>query len=502
MSFRPFGASILLLVGVAAGAQPPAPPAGTIAGIVVDGGNNNSAIRRAVVTLSTAEAQPRDAVAWTDANGRFAFGYLPAGRYELRASKFGFQAIAYGADSPRRPPGTIQLSAGEARTDIVFHLERMTTITGSVLDEQGDPISNISVTAMRWGWQRRKRKLLPGPSAPTDGAGRYRLTGLAPGRYAIVAAAFGSRQAVQIHPESAPGQPQMPRSLGLQYYPGTDRAESATVLSIEAGHEYSQIDFHLAARSNPVVHGKIAAPPGAGKLEQVSVMAFSEDANGMSSGLGVSQPDMVFQSDQLQPGAYTFVAQATVEGRRYRGLQPVEVADGMPDLTIALQASIDLAGTVTVEGPDAAKHAASFVSLVAGDGGVQFNQVNGQPLRATVNKDGSFKIDNVPPGIWDINAGPVAPGGYIKSMRLGDQDVLTEDMVIQSSTQALLKIVIGTQAASLQGEVTGDAQSARAVVLLAPEPRFQHVLSFYRMAAADANGHFEIKNAMPGNYQL
>jgi hypothetical protein len=62
----------------AAQAHGPAPPTGTIAGMVVDAGNN-SPIRRAVVTLSTVEAHPQDAVAWTDGNGRFAFGYLPPG---------------------------------------------------------------------------------------------------------------------------------------------------------------------------------------------------------------------------------------------------------------------------------------------------------------------------------------------------------------------------------------------------------------------------------------
>ena len=63
---------------------------GVIAGIAVDA-SSNSPIRRAIITLSTVEAQPQDAVAWTDANGRFSFGYLPPGRYQLRAMKDGYQ---------------------------------------------------------------------------------------------------------------------------------------------------------------------------------------------------------------------------------------------------------------------------------------------------------------------------------------------------------------------------------------------------------------------------
>jgi hypothetical protein len=482
----------------AAQAHGPAPPTGTIAGMVVDAGNN-SPIRRAVVTLSTVEAHPQDAVAWTDGNGRFAFGYLPPGRYELSVDKNGFQRTAYGADSPRRPPGTISLAAGEIRSDLVFRLQQVTTILGTVTDEQGDSLARISVSAMRWGWQRQKRQLLPGPATMTDSNGHYRLTGLQPGSYAVVASRpFGPPLPIQS--ESVAGETQRPYHYGTQYYPGTDRAESATLLSIEAGHEYPDIDFHLVARPVPQVRGKVVVPAGITNLEQISINASSRSLPGRGNfGAGVSQPDFTFRFDQLQPGSYTFEAQATAGGRRYRGTQSVEItSDGTPDISIVLQPSIDLIGTLVVEGPDAAKYPATSVSLVPGDG----IPGNGPQLRASVNKDGTFTIRDVPPGVWDLNPGPVPPGGYIKSMRLGDQDVLTEEMSIDSSTQAPLKIVFSTKAAQVQGDVTRNGQPARAAVVLAPEQRYRHVMSFYRTVTADATGHFEIKNAAPGKYQL
>src|SRR5579864_9252104 len=119
MRYSVFRASIGLFcffaIGVAG--QSPAPSPGVIAGIVVD--SANSPVRRAIVTLSTVEAQPQDAVAWTDANGRFSFGYLPAGRYQLRVTKDGFQPASNAAGNSRRPPATIQLAAGESHSDLV-----------------------------------------------------------------------------------------------------------------------------------------------------------------------------------------------------------------------------------------------------------------------------------------------------------------------------------------------------------------------------------------------
>jgi hypothetical protein len=495
----PLFRAAIALTGCLAAAGQSAPPSGTIAGTVIDG-NSKAPIRRAIVTLSTVETQPQDAVAWTDANGRFAFGYLPPGGYELRVTKTGFQATAFGSDAPRRPPTVIQLAAGETRSDFVFRLQPVTSILGTVTDQDGDPAGGVQITAMRWGWRHQKRSLFRGPSTMSDPSGRYRLTGLPTGQFVIVAAPQQFRQNSRIQPEAVAGQPQPQESLALQYYPGTARAESATLISVEPGREYTQIDFRLTPEHKPLVDGKIVKPPEVTNFEKANVTVFRKDVAGgvMSMGAPVG-PDLSFHVNPLQPGSYVLVAQGTGDGRRYRGVLPVEVgSEDSHNLTVTLQPSVDISGTVTVEGPEAAKFPANFVNLVTGDD----IPANGPPLRGAVAKDGSFKIADVPPGIWDINPGPVPPGGYIKSMHLGDLDVLTEEMVIQSSTQAPLKIVIGTRAATVQGDVESSGRPARPMVLLAPEPRFRNVFSLYRYASADTSGHFGIKGVPPGTYQL
>jgi len=193
------------------------------------------------------------------------------------------------------------------------------------------------------------------------------------------------------------------------------------------------------------------------------------------------------------------VAQAEAAGKRYRGAQKIEAGpEGVRDLAIALEPGIDLSGSVSVEGPNAAKVSASSVTLVRGDP-VRWNA---PPLRANVGKDGRFTITGVDPGVWDIVVSPVPPGGYIKSMYLGDQDVLTEEMLVGPSTSAPLKIFLGTQAATVTGEVATGDPPARATVLAAPDSKFRHVRSFYRYAATDGEGHFQIQGLTPGNYKL
>jgi hypothetical protein len=417
----------------------------------------------------------------------------------LRVTKDGYQGVAYGAESFRRPPGIIQLAGGQFRNDFIFRLQLMNSITGVVLDEDGEPLSNVQVMAMTPGFRRGKRMFLPGQSAMTDSSGHYRLSGLAPGRHAV-AATSQNGLVLKMHSEAKAGEPQQQYSYGVQYYPAAERAEAAALLTIQLGQEISSIDFRLRARLAASIEGKIIVPQGAIAVKEAAVNIMSADfAQRFVSGFGVQPPDYNFGGPQLAPGSYILVAQATIDGKRHRGVQTIDLGpQGLRDIAIPLEPTIELAGTVSIEGPDAAKHAPSFVSLVPGDD----IPWNAPQLRANVNKDGSFKITGVPPGIWDINAGPVPPGGYIKSMRLGDQDVLTEEMMIRPSTAEPLKIVIGTRAAIIEGDVLQGDQPMRATVLLSPDGKFRHVTSFNRFTATDDKGHFAIKNATPGEYRL
>src|SRR6202049_606569 len=451
MHFSLFRASLGLCCWMtAAFAQIPqqAPASGGIAGIVLDA--NNVPVRRAIITLSTIETPPQDAVAWTDANGRFSFSYVPAGRYQLRATKTGYQPAVYGAETARVPPGIIKLAVGESRTEFILHLRGMSSISGVVVDDDGDPLGGVRVTAMRPGFRHQQRILVDAPGTPTDASGRYHLNVLQPGKYVVVAAHY--RPVLRINPEVDAGQSPQQYSYGSQFYPGTDRADSATILDVKEGQEVSSIDFRLVARAAPSLKGKVVLPLEVkSATTNVSISVTSEGLGGRPSfGMGAGPPDYTFRNDQLASGAYRLVAQASIEGRIYRGVQSIDLGpQGPTDVTIALEPGIDLSGHVSIEGPDAQKYSASFVSLVPGDG-----MVSNEPLRAGVNKDGSFKIAGVPPGVWDIDAGPIPPGGYLKSMRLGDQDVLTEDMTIRPSTTEQLNIVLSTRAAAFEGDVT------------------------------------------------
>src|SRR5579871_4902114 len=351
-------ASIGLSCCLAIGAQtrtstPHSAGSGVIAGIVLNAADNTP-LRRAVVTLSTVETQPQDAVAWTDANGRFSFGYLPAGRYQLRVTKDNYQPAMNTAGNPRRPPAIIQLGAGESRSDFVFHLQLVSSISGVVLDEDGDPLSGVQVRVLRPQFQRGKRRLVSGPIGVTDSAGRYRLSGLVGGQY-VVAISGQNRLAIKAQPEAIAGQSPQHYFYGDQFYPAADRAEGATPIQVQPGQETSQVDFRLHALPAVAVEGKIVVPPDAASVKEVTVNIASEGfADRVFGGTGAAPPDYHFVRGQLALGSYVLVAEATVDGKSYRGVQKVDVGpQGAHELAIPLEAGIDLTGSVSIEGPEA-----------------------------------------------------------------------------------------------------------------------------------------------------
>ena len=476
------------------------PSSGSIAGTVLNRATS-APIRRAIVTLSTMETQPQDAVAWTDAAGRFSFSFLPPGRYRLYAAKDGFQGAGYGAEARNRPPDIISLAAGENRTGVNFRLPPFSSISGIILDEAGDPLPGAQIQIMTPGLQRRKRTLIQGPGTATDMEGRYRIPNVMPGKYIVMAQM--QQPVIKGQAEVSAGQMQEPRMYGAQYFPGTGSAEAATSISVEPGREVEQINFRLPPEGPAAtLQGRVAIAPGLSTTNHIQIMIVGSGfGQRFMTSTGAAPPDFAFTMGNLRQDKYLVIARTSSEGKQYSGSQEVDLrGQSAPSVTLTLELGIDLSGKVTVEGPDAAKYSAEYVSLNAGD---PLAQYSGRSLRASVKKDGTFTIRSVLPGVWDIDAGPIPPGGYLKSMHLGTQDVLTEEMVITAKTTAPLNIVVSTQAAAVEGDVTkGKGESVKSAVLLAPEGKFRDVTSFYRVAASDEKGHYEMKGLTPGKYRL
>ena len=490
----------LFVTAIGLHAQPVS--SGSIAGTVLNRSTNNP-IRRAIVTLSTVEAQPQDAVAWTDAAGRFSFRSLPAGAYRLYASQDGFQNSGSGAETRSQFADIIHLAVGENRTGLSCRLSPLSTVSGIVFNDAGDPLPGAQIQILTPHYERRKRTLLyQGIGTFTDAEGRYRISDILPGKYLVTAQL--PQPFVKYNSEVSTGQLQERHTYGLQYFSGTSTAEAATYINLASGKEAEQISFRLMPSPPTVtVEGRVSVPAGVGptSIVLITLLSTSFGQQAMLTNQASSR-DFNFRLENLRPDRYLAFAEASVDGTEYSGSQEVDLrAQSTTGITLTLESGIDLSGRVTLEGSDATKYSIQYVSLKRGD---FYAQLSSRTLRALVSKNGAFTIHNVTPGVWDIEAGPIPPGGYLKSIRLGTKDVLTEDMVLSGKTTVPLSIVVSTQAASVEGQVissTGEPVM-KAAVLLAPEEKFRNVTSFYRVAHSDEKGFYKMIGVTPGKYRL
>ena len=502
-AFRRAAIRLLLLLSVGSALSGQSGPA-EIQGIVVDG-TSGSPIRKAYVTLSTVEDNPAEALAITDDSGRFGFANIPPGRYKLHASCDGYQQAWFGAPTPRHAAGVITLHPGERRQDFTLRLIMLGTISGVVLDQDGDPVDGAIVSFWTPWFPRGKPGFAQHGSVSTNDRGEYRMSSLTPGSYLVMVNCRG-RQVQRIQPESVAsaqpiGQPAQ-FQLAVQYFSSAERPAEASLLTVVAGKEIAGIDFHLTARAATTLHGNVVPPPDlpADAFIQIATMSLNmPNQDGFTFYAGAAPPNHEFTISPILPGEYLLVANVTVGSRPYRGVQRVLInADGENRATLKLEPGIDLVGTVKIEGQKL--EPGTRVLLLSGDGFPYFHE---QP-QAQVKADGTFVLQGVVPGIWDIDVQPIPDGGYIKSMRLGRQDVLTEEMVISSDTKDQLNIVVSTYGGILEGDVkTESGESAGPVhVLAAPDGEFSNVLSFYSVANSDEKGHFKLKHLTPGRFKL
>src|SRR5207237_3039911 len=172
--------------------------------------DNGRPVKRARVFVTAAEL-PGGRGVLTDDQGVFDLTELPAGRYTLTVSKSGFVSLSYGQRRPLQAGTPLQLGDGQQLKGIPFQLPRGSVIGGRVLDEDGEAMPGVMVRVMRYQYLQGARRLTPAGGGQTDDKGQYRVWGLMPGDYYVIAvargAAFGPDRAAGLAGTAGPGPP-------------------------------------------------------------------------------------------------------------------------------------------------------------------------------------------------------------------------------------------------------------------------------------------------------
>src|SRR5215472_13696135 len=149
-------------------------------------GDTGSPVRRAQVRISGPDIGSKTAL--TDNQGRYEFKDLPAGRFNVSASKSGYVTMQFGQSRPFEPGRPIDLVDAQVLEKADVSLPRGSVLAGRVVDEAGEPVAEADVNAMRMQFQNGRRRLVPsGRNATTNDLGQFRIYGLPPGEYYVSA---------------------------------------------------------------------------------------------------------------------------------------------------------------------------------------------------------------------------------------------------------------------------------------------------------------------------
>ena len=146
-------------------------------------------IRGALVTVSAPGVRPRNL--YTDAEGRYEARNLPAGSYRVSARPSVRQARFLSPPPAPTPVPAVTLAAGQTIEWYDLTLVRAGAIVGRVVDENGDPVGGVSITAQRAG---ESQAMSGFPAQISDELGRYRVFRLPAGDYEIALGEDDRRQ--------------------------------------------------------------------------------------------------------------------------------------------------------------------------------------------------------------------------------------------------------------------------------------------------------------------
>jgi hypothetical protein len=504
----------------------------TLSGTVVNSatGQPLNKVRVQVEAVGDEQAQ---GFASTDAQGQFAVPNLDPGRYRIKGQRNGYLDTYYGARRAESKGTVIALTPGQSLPDLQLKMMPFAVIAGTVRDADGEPLAKATVTLHRLHYEEGKRKITTTGGGYTDDLGQFRIAGVAPGKYYVVAepeqkpiggmvfdlggSTITFTGGISEGPPQQTKKPATPPDVLLAALaPGVRDTSAARVVDVDPGARVLGVDVTLSRSRTVAVKGRIVAPAGTA-VTGVQLTHGHEGYDPLPytfhTGAG---PGGEFEFDAVTPGSYMLSAsitrvqrvelqaQAVAEpgavffsnGSDHAGCHdqlPVQVgSSNVEDLHLAMSVGSEVLGHVTVEGKDKPEGVSGQIWF--DDGVRDANAVQ-------VDDAGAFQTE-LCPGHYAItvNIGPAEL--LVHSMQSAGRDILSTGLTIAGPGKEQLDIVLAHEGGSLDGVAldADDKPVAGATVALVPEAKLRSRVKRFQQTEADQYGRYDFANIPPGDY--
>lgn len=450
----------------------------------------------------------------TDDQGAFEFKALPAGSYRVNAATGQFAAqylpLSFGARRPMMDPGTpIDLADGQTFDKATIALPRGGVIVGRVTDDGGEPMARVQVYSLLYPSGTNRGQRTGGGFNQTDDLGQFRLFGLQPGEYAIVAEA---RMNTFMPPNMAQPDGDEDRSGFLTtYFPATADEGAAQRVRVRSGSETPGVEIRMSRGRLYRMSGLVMDSQGR-PLPRVNGMVGRRTGGTAMFNTGFSTDEQGrFQMQNLQPGTYRIVIRQRQQNFGPNGPEgdpgemasvPVTLAGAdVENLTIVTAPGVTLSGQVEFEqGPPDRPLKGVRVSAVPGD--PEASMMFGPPPNATVEADMTFKLLGLSGELLIRGGGGLPPTHYIKAVLLNGSDI--SDVPREFKTGDRITLLVSSRPATIEGTVT-DAKgtpTTDAGIIIFPDDKsaWRSNSTRVRRGGPDSQGRYRLTPLHPGRY--
>jgi hypothetical protein len=472
--------------------------------------DTGSPIRRAQVRAFSNDTRG-SRLASTDGDGRFEFRDLPAGRWELSASKAGFVTLRFGQRRPFEAGQPVEVRDGQVAERTNIALPRGGAITGRVFDEFGDAIAGARLQVLRYQMVQGTRRLMPtGIADQSDDTGAFRLFGLTPGDYYVSAT-------VRALPVDDPGVEAA--GYAPTYYPGTGNVAEAQRVTIGIAQELANVSFALLPVRTVRVSGRAVnsmGEPLSGGIARLTPADATSDTPMMFGGGGNVRQDGTFTLTNIAPGSYTLTVATRRPGRR--GGRGAETEGTSEDEIAVIPLTV---GTEDVGGVQVATSKGATLSgtVVAAQGsGIALPtsgiQVTAQAIplgrgfgfgSARVESNGAFTLGGLlGPRVIGVTGLP--QNWMLQSITVNGDDVA--DRIVEFTGNQELRgarVTVTDRVTEVNGSVTDGNQPARDyTVVVFPEDsaRWKFPSRYVKSGRPDQKGLFRIRALPPEDRYL
>lgn len=489
----------------------PASKSGKITGRVVNEKGQPLPNARVLVIVAGSTTQNQNAT--TDTDGKFEFSGLDRSNYRISAWLPTYAPLL------RNPPDT-QSSNSRVGDSVTIVLTKGGVITGTVLNQTGEPIVGIRVRARMVGdavlaWPYSQVPL----ERTTDDRGIYRIYGLAAGTYVVWAG--GS----QFNSGADPFDADVPT-----YSPSSTR-DTAAEITVRVGEETNNVDIRYRGEPGHRVSGTVSGPEIAKETRYGIELTSVRDGGALWSSMRYveSQSDRGFIFHGVDDGDYYVTARSALGNSEFAVSTPKRIKIEGADVTgieLIVEPLGSVSGRVVLEESNATeckdKERPFFSETLVSAWHKESEATKELPrsiwsIGAPVNPDaeGNVTIRSLAPGEYRFATEFSAKYWYLHSISLTSRKTQPAKSINAARTWTTIKsgdrlsgltVTLAQGAGSLRGQIAlgeGETLPERLVVYLVPVERekSEEVLRYFA-AQVTANAKIALNNVAPGRYWI